>query len=169
MVRCDEIVTLSWVLQWYTGLMGTPLGILCSTVQDFCRCLAPLIKSDDLLIASMLEVAEEEEPPNSLSPAEEARSLGEKPEPQEEQPTAIHAPNHPEEASEPEGASSLGVMAIVQRQLPLTPPGFMEPLAVESEPPHLKYAVHTSAPFLPRRGSQIWFSSGSCGGVMIIP
>ena len=29
--------------------------------------------------------------------------------------------------------------------------------------------LHTSAPFLLRRESQIWFSSGSCNGVMTIP
>ena len=29
--------------------------------------------------------------------------------------------------------------------------------------------LHTSAPFLPRRESQIWFSSGSCNGVVTVP
>ena len=91
----------------------------------------PLINSGDLLSASMgLEIAEEEQA-TSPNPAEDTGPLGEEPEPWEEQATTIHAPDYPEEALEPEGASSLGVMAITWRQLPLTPPRFLEPLAVE--------------------------------------
>ena len=63
----------------------------------------------------MLEVMEEEEATTSPNPAEEARSPGEEPESQEEWSTRVHAPNHPEEASYPEEASSLGVMAIAWR------------------------------------------------------
>ena len=103
----------------------------------------------------MLEVVEED-PVSSLNPAEEVRPLGEAPEPQEEWPTAIHAPDHPEEALEPEGASSLGVMAITCRQLPLTPPGFSELLAGKSGPPHLEDA---DSPIGVPQGAQLDLSS----------
>ena len=95
---------------------------------------------DDLLSAFILEVEEEEEPMSSPNPAEEAGSLGEEPKPQEECPTTINAPNHPEEALEPGGASSLGVMTMLWSQLPPAPLGFMEPLAVKSGPPPLEDA-----------------------------
>ena len=137
-MRHDETVELAQALQQCVMLLGAPLGILCSTIQDLCRCLVPLIKSNGLLSASMLEVAEEKEPTTSPSPAEQARFLVEESEPQKEQPTTIHVPNHHEEASEAKGVSSFGLMAIVQRQLPLTPPGFTEPMAVELEPPPLE-------------------------------
>ena len=107
--------------------------------QDLHRYLIPLIERDDLLDASILEVAEEElmTSPNT---AEEAGQLGEEPGPQEEQATALHTPDQPEEALEPKGAVSLGVMAMVQRQLPLTPTAFSELLATESGPPPLEDA-----------------------------
>ena len=54
------MVAPSWALQWHIKLLGTPPGILCSAVWDLSRCLEPLIERDDLLDASMLEVAEEE-------------------------------------------------------------------------------------------------------------
>ena len=56
------------------------------------------------------------------------------------------AGNHPTytqptwRALDPEGAVSSGVMAIMQRQLPPTPPGFSELLATKSGPPPLKDA-----------------------------
>ena len=132
-------MTLAWALQQCTILLKAPPGILCSAVQDLHRCLTLLIERDDLFDASMLEVAEEE-PATFLNPAEGAGLLGEKPEPQEEWATALHNPDHPEEASNPEGAIRLGVMAITQRWLPLTPPGFSEPLAIKSGPPPLEDA-----------------------------
>ena len=66
------------------------------------------------------------------TPSEEAVSLGEEPEPQEEWATTLHTPAWPEEASEPEGAISSGVMVDAWRQLP---PGFAELLAIQSGPP----------------------------------
>ena len=88
----------------------------------------------------MLKVAEQEEATTSPSPAEETRSLVEEPELWEEWPTVAQAPDYLEEALEPKGASSLGVMTIAQRQLLLAPPGFRELLAAKSGPPPLEDA-----------------------------
>ena len=79
MVRHDETVALAWALQHYAVLLGAPPGIVCSTVHDPCRCLIPLMKSDDLLSASILKVVEEEQA-TSQNPAEETSLLGEEPE-----------------------------------------------------------------------------------------
>ena len=98
-------------LQWCAIILGAPPEILCSTVQDLWRFLKPLIQRDDLLDASMLEVAEE--PVTSPNLVEEAMLLGDKPEPQEELATTPHTPNQPEEASGPEEAISSGVMDIM--------------------------------------------------------
>ena len=65
---------------------------------------------------------------------------GEEPDPQEEQATAPHTPVYPEEASESEGAISLGVMVDMWRQLRLTTPWLTNPLAIESGPPPLEDA-----------------------------
>ena len=59
----------------------------------------------------MLEVTEEEAT-TFLSPAEEAMSPDEEPEPQKEWQTAVQAPNHLKEGLLPEEAGSLGSMAI---------------------------------------------------------
>ena len=85
---------------------GLPHEYSVVSSRVFCRCLAPLLRSDDLLSASMLEVMEEEEATTSPSPAEEAMSPVEEPEPWEVWPTAVQAPNHLEEASEPKGDGS---------------------------------------------------------------
>ena len=85
-------MALAWALQQCSILLGAPLGILCSPVQDLHRCLMPFIERGDLLDASMLEVVEEE-PVTSPNPAEEAGLPDEEPEPQEEQATALHTPN----------------------------------------------------------------------------
>ena len=57
---------------------------------------------------------------------------------QEEQATALHTCDWPEEASELKGAVSLGLMVITQRWLPPTPPVFLELLATKSGSPPLK-------------------------------
>ena len=69
---------------------------------------------------------------------EEALLLEEETEPQGEKVTALHSHIHPEEASEPEGAISSGVIVDMQRQLPLTPPRCAESLPIESGPPPLR-------------------------------
>ena len=107
--------------------------------QSFFAGLEPLIERDDLLDASMLEVAEEE-PVTSPNPAGEGRLVGEESEPKEEWTTASHIHDQPEEASESEGVISSGVMADAGRQLSLSLPGFAEPLAIKSGPPPFKDA-----------------------------
>ena len=68
--------------QWCAVWLGAPPGVLCGTIQDLCRCLVPLMKKDDLLSVSMLEVTEEGTM-TSPSPAEGTRSMDEESEPQE--------------------------------------------------------------------------------------
>ena len=85
------MVGLVRALQWCAEWSGVSPGILCSAVQDLCRCLEPLMERDDLFDASMLEVVGEESV-TSLTPMEEAVLLGEDPKPQEDQATAPHSP-----------------------------------------------------------------------------
>ena len=66
------MVGLAQALQLCAEQSGASSHILCSAVRALQRCLEPLIERDDLLDASMLEVAEEESV-TSPNPAEEAR------------------------------------------------------------------------------------------------
>ena len=98
------------------------------------------MEKDDLLSVSMLEVTEDKETMTFPSPAEETGSPDEEPEPWEEWPTTVHAPNHLEEAALPEEADRFGMMTITQRWLPLAPPECVELLFGESRPPPLEDA-----------------------------
>ena len=101
------------------------------------------MKRDDMLDASMLEVAAEE-PVASMTLIEEAVLLEENPDPQEDQVTALHTPVWLYKASEPEDAASPGVMTADPQnkwRWILPPPlGFAQPLAFYSGPPPLENA-----------------------------
>ena len=96
--------------------------MLCGAVQELCRCLAPLLQKGDLLDISILDVVEKD-PVTPYIPTKRALSLEQKSGPLEEEPSALPAPNI-QEALEPEGAAHPGELALMQRRLPLAPPGF---------------------------------------------
>ena len=149
-VRHDETVTQAQALQQCAIWLGAPQGILCGTAQDFSRCLHVGGHGGGETLTSS-------------SPAEEAGSWGEKPEPREVWPTTVHAPSCPEEALEPKKASSLGVMAIAWRQLPPAPPGFTELLFVKSEPSPLEDAGSPLG--IPWRA---WLDLSSMGSMQVV-
>ena len=138
-VRRDKTVGLAWALQWCAIWVGAPPGVLCSDVQDLCSCLVPLMGKGNLLSPSIWEVVEEEETTTSTIPVEETGS-DEYPEPWEEWPTSVHAPDYLEEASLPKEAGSLRIMTIAWRWLPPAPHEFMESLVSESGLPPLEDA-----------------------------
>ena len=160
------MVVLARALQWCTEWLGASPSILCSAVQDLCQCLESLMERDNLLEASMLEVVREE-PEASPTPTEEAVLLGEDPEPLEEWAIALHAPDKPEEASEPDDTVGLGVIVAAPQNmwtwvLP-PPPGFARLLAVRSAPPSLKDA---DTPLGIPRGA--WLDLTSLGSTQIV-
>ena len=57
-VRRDQMAGLVRALQWYAEWSGASPSLLCSVVQGL-QCFEPLIKRDDLLDVSMLEVVRE--------------------------------------------------------------------------------------------------------------
>ena len=126
------MVALVQALQWCAIQSGTPPGVLCGSVQELCRCLAPLLKRGNLLDITMLNVVEKD-PVTLPIPTERASSLERKPEPQEEEPTALPTPDR-QETSEPEGAACLGELATVQRQFPSAPPGLTRSWVDKSDP-----------------------------------
>ena len=88
-------------------------GLLCGAVQELHRYLAPLIKRDNLLDITILNVMEKDHVTPPI-PAERALSLRKKPEPQEEETAALPTPNRPK-ASEPEGAAHSEELAFIER------------------------------------------------------
>ena len=104
------MVALARALQRCTMQSGTPLGRLGGAIKDLHQCLTYLIKMDDLLSISMLDVAEEK-PLTSLKPTEKT-GQPDKPEPWEEESSMACPPYRPE-ALGPEGTGSSGGLAIV--------------------------------------------------------
>ena len=98
-------------LQWCAPQSVTPPGTLCRTVQELCRCLAPLLKRGNLLDITTLDIVEKN-PVTPPVPTERASSPEKKSEPWEEEPTDLAAPNR-QQASDPEGAACLGELAIM--------------------------------------------------------
>ena len=80
----------------------------------------------------MLDVAEKD-PVTPSVPTEKASSLEQKSELQEEERTALPAPNI-QEASEPEGAACSEELALMHRRLPTAPPGFTSSWTDKSDP-----------------------------------
>ena len=99
-----------------------PPGTLCGAFQELCRCLAPLLKRGGLLDITMMNMVEKD-PVTPPVPTERTSTLEKKPEPQEEEPTTLPAPNR-QQALEPEEASHFGELAIVQGRLPPAHPRF---------------------------------------------
>ena len=99
-VRKEETVALAMALQSCTVQLGTPLGVLCSVVQEVCQCLAPLIEEGCLLKLEMLDVVEK----NPMAPTPGSALSSPTPDPEEEQVVLT-----PEESctSEPEESACL--------------------------------------------------------------
>ena len=115
-------MVLAQALQQCTIQSAMPPGMLYGAVQEFHRCLAPLLKKGEMLDLTMLDVAEKD--PVTLSvPTERTLSLEKKSEPREEEPINLPASNGLQ-ASEPEEAAPSGELALMWRRLPLAPPGF---------------------------------------------
>ena len=54
------VVVLAQALQWCAIHSGRPPRMLCRTVQELCKCLAPLFKRGNLLDVTMLDVVEKD-------------------------------------------------------------------------------------------------------------